>query len=76
MSYFQIITTSADDSSLTGTQAIIKIKMLGPQYWWLAAGYRTFLEVDSMVVTWWIIVAFLGSVRMSLIVAMQPTLLV
>ena len=76
MSYFQIITTSADDSSLTGTRAIIKIKMLGPQYWWLASGYRTFLEVDSMVVTWWIIVAFLGSVRMSLIVAMQPTLLV
>ena len=30
-------TTSADDPSLTGTRAIIKV--LGHQYWWLAGGY-------------------------------------
>ena len=37
-------------------------------YWWLAGGYdlakKTIVEVDSMVVSWWI-VAFLCSVRAS-----------
>ena len=41
------------------------IKMSGHQHRWLAGGYDLeighFLEVDSMVVTWWI-VAFLRSV--------------
>ena len=27
---------------------------VGHQYWWLVGGNRTYLEVASMVVTWWI----------------------
>ena len=36
------------------------IKLKGHQYRWLSPGNRTFLEVASMVVTWWI-VTFLWS---------------
>ena len=43
--------------TLTGARAIIKVS--GRQHWWLAGGYDlrnwTFLEVDSMVVRWWIV---------------------
>ena len=50
-------TTGTDDPLLTGTWAIIKAT--GHQYRWLAGGYNLeighFLEVDSMVVTWWIV---------------------
>ena len=57
-----LLTTSTDDPSLAGARAIIK--SLGHQYWWLAGGYDLeiglFLEVVSMVVTWWI-VAFMQS---------------
>ena len=44
------------DSTCSGTGAIIKVS--GHQYRWLAGGYDLeighFLEVASMVVTWWI----------------------
>ena len=57
-----MLATSADDPSLAGARVIIKVK--GHQYrrlaWWLRPVNRTFLEVASMVVTWWI-VAFLYS---------------
>ena len=53
-----LLTTSADDPSLAGTQAIKK-SVSGHQHRWLAGGYdpenRTFLEVASMVVAWWIV---------------------
>ena len=43
------------------------IKVKGHQHWWLAGGYDLeigyFLEVDSMVVSWWI-VAFLPRVML------------
>ena len=42
----------------SGAQAIIKV--LGHQYRWLWPRNRTFLEVASMVVSWWIL-AFLCS---------------
>ena len=32
-----LLTTGADDPSLAGTQAIIKVS--GHQHWWLAGGY-------------------------------------
>ena len=42
------------------------IKVLGHQHWWLAGRYigpgkGTFLEVASMVVTWWIVAFFLSA---------------
>ena len=49
-------TTGTGDPSYAGAQVMIKVS--GHQYWWLAGGYsleRTFLEVASMVVTWWIV---------------------
>ena len=69
MSYFQVITTmlttGTDDPSLASARAIIKV--LGHQYrwlvWWLWPENRTFSEVTSMVVTWWI-VAFLHTVSL------------
>ena len=44
--------------NMAGTRVIIKVS--GHQYrwllaWWLWPGNRTFLEVSSMVVTWWIV---------------------
>ena len=58
-----LLTTGTDDPSLAGAWAIIKMSCY--QYPWLAGGWlwpgnRTFLEVASMVVTWWI-VAFMRS---------------
>ena len=55
MSYFQVITTCF---ITTGARAIIKVK--GHQYRWLVGGYdletgHFFLDVASMVVTWWIV---------------------
>ena len=48
--------------------------MLYHQHWWLVGGYDLeighFLEVDSMVVSWWI-VAFLRCV-VSLVLSMSP----
>ena len=61
MSYFQVITTSADDPTLIIARALgrVIIKVLGHQHRWLAGGYDLeighFLEVVSMVVTWWIV---------------------
>ena len=55
-SHNYLLTTSTDDPSLAGARAIIKVS--GHQYRWLAGGYelkRTFLEVASMVVTWWMV---------------------
>ena len=52
-----LLTTGADDpSSLAGTRVITKV--LHYQYRWLAGGYDLeigLLEVDSMVVNWWIL---------------------
>ena len=52
-----LLTTGTDDLSLAGTWAIIKVS--GHQYRWLAGCYDLeigqFLEVASMVVTWWIL---------------------
>ena len=52
-----LVTTDADDPSLASAQAIIEVS--GHQHRWLAwllgPGNRTFLEVASMVVTWWIV---------------------
>ena len=49
MSYFQVLTTGADDPSLiitlVGARAIIKVS--GNQHQWLGPGNRTFLEVAS-----------------------------
>ena len=60
MFYFQVITTCEPFTliiTLAGGQAIIKV--LGHQNRWIAGGYDleigTFLEVTSMVVTWWIV---------------------
>ena len=51
----------------TGARAIIKVS--GHQYGWLAGGYDLkmgyFLEVASMVVTWWIMCFFVCAVRRS-----------
>ena len=50
--------TSMDDSSLAGAAAQVIIKVSGHQYRWLAGGYdgnKTFGDVASMVVTWWIV---------------------
>ena len=55
-----LLTTSTYDPSLADTRAIIKV--LDHQCWWLWPLNRTFLEVDSMVVTWWI-VAFCAVLR-------------
>ena len=52
MSYFQVLTIGADDPSL-----LIITRVPRP-------GNRIFLEVASMVVTWWI-VAFFCPVRVS-----------
>ena len=41
------LTTCADDPTI--------IKVSGHQHQWLGYGNRTFLEVASMVVTWWIV---------------------
>ena len=69
MSYFQVITTCLPSVLMTRhlnyrrTLARVIIKVSGYQHRWLAGGYDlevTFLEVASMVVTWWI-VAFLPS---------------
>ena len=50
-----LLTTGADDPSLADARVIIKVS--GHQYRWLAGGYDLeighFLEVTSMVVTWW-----------------------
>ena len=55
-----LLTTGANDPSLAGARMVIKV--LGHPYWWLAwqlwPGNRTFLEVASMVVTWWIVAFF------------------
>ena len=52
-----MLTTRTDDPSLAGARAIMKV--LGHQYRWLGGGYDLemlqFLEVASMVVTWWIV---------------------
>ena len=57
-----LLTTGADDPTtliitLVGAQAIIKVA--GRKHHWLAGGYDLeighFLEVGSMVVTWWIV---------------------
>ena len=48
-----LLTTSADNPSLAGARAITKVSR--HQYLWLAPGNGTFLEVASMVVTWWIV---------------------
>ena len=60
MSYLQVIATSTDDCLIiTLTDAWVIIKVSGHQYRWLADGYDLeighFLEVASMVVTWWIV---------------------
>ena len=56
------LSTSCDKWYEAGTRATIKVS--GLQHRWLACGYDLetghFLEVASMVVTWWI-VAFLRS---------------
>ena len=56
-----LLITSTDDPSLYVSP---EHKVSGHHYWWLAGGYDLeighFLEVASMVVTWWI-VAFLRS---------------
>ena len=61
-----LLTAGTDDPSLAATRAIIKVS--GHQYQWLAGVYDLeighFLDVASMVVTWWI-VAF-GTVLTSL----------
>ena len=58
-----LLTTGTDGPSLAGPRVIIIVS--GHQYRWLAGGYdleiKHFLELASMVVTWWI-VAFLRSV--------------
>ena len=58
-----LLTTGADDLTLWLSPDHQQVK--GHQYQWLAGGYwpgnRTFLDVTSMVVTWWI-VPFLCSV--------------
>ena len=53
-----LLTTSTDNCSLTGAQAIIKVS--GHQYQWLAGGTgnRTFLEIAGMDVTWGIVDIF------------------
>ena len=53
-----LLTTGADDPSLAGALAIMKV--LGPQHQWLTGGYdlEDFFEVGSMVGSWWM-VAFL-----------------
>ena len=48
-----LLTTGTDDPLLAG--ALVIIKVLGHQHWWLDPGNRTFSEVASMVVTWWIV---------------------
>ena len=62
-----LLTTGTDDPTLLIIAwALVRviIKVSGHQHWWLAGwlwpGNRTFLEVASMVVSWWI-VAFLPS---------------
>ena len=42
-SHNHLLTTSADDPSLAGAQAIIKVS--GHQLWWLAGGYE--LEIGQ-----------------------------
>ena len=58
-----LLTTRTDDPSLAGARAIIKVS--GHQYWWLAGKNRTFLEVASMEVIWWIVI-FFAQCRMSI----------
>ena len=58
MSSFQVITTGADEPTLKLSPERQQVK--GHQYLWLAGGNGTFLEMASMVVSWWI-VAFLRS---------------
>ena len=57
-----LLITGTDDLSLWLSPERQRVK--GHQYrwlaWWLLPGNRTFLEVASIVVTWWI-VAFLPS---------------
>ena len=60
MSYFQVITTDANDpsTSLAGAQAVIKVS--DHQYqWvisrWLWPGNRTFLEMATIVISWWMV---------------------
>ena len=61
MSYFKVtttlLTTGADDPSLGSAWVIIKVS--GHQHqWltlWLGPGNSHILEVDSIVVTWWIV---------------------
>ena len=48
-----LLITGIDDPTLVGALAIIKVS--GHQHWWLWPGNRTFLEVASMVVSWWIV---------------------
>ena len=46
-----LLTTVADDPTLC----------LSPKHRWLGPGNRTFLEVDSIVVSWWIVAFCTGS---------------
>ena len=48
---------------LAGARVIIKVS--GHQYQWLGPGNRTFLEVASMDVTWWIVAFCAVSVTLS-----------
>ena len=53
MFYFQVITTSADDPSLTGSRVIIKV--LTDHHRWLTGAYDLetgHFEVTGMVATW------------------------
>ena len=52
-----MLTTCADNLTLW----LSPVHQQGRLAWWLWPGYRIFLEVASMVVTWWIL-AFLPSV--------------
>ena len=59
-----LLTTGADDPTLMSARAPARviIKVLGHQHQWLAAGSDLeighFLEVASIVVTWWIVGGF------------------
>ena len=50
MSYFKILTTGADDPSLAGARAIIRLP--GHRYRWLAGGYDLEIGHFWKVLTW------------------------
>ena len=68
-----LLTTGTDDSSLTGARAIISVGSSAPVVSrWIRPGNRTFLEVASVVITWWIVAFLSGAMSLQSLLMTSP----